>query len=211
MKSLLIQFTFAILACVIIYHFISIAKSEEGRARCSALCGLRPALVTKDQKASSFELPDLQGNQVRLQDLIRSKPVLLNFWVSSCEPCKEELPNLEELAQMAKKSGEFYVVTVSTDPDKKTVIETLNSVLRKKPSFEVLLDPESNVVNGLFGTKLFPETWMIDKKQMIRARFDGARDWSSPLAIEWIVGIVKNDGCQSDFVNGKLEICEEIE
>jgi len=42
------------------------------------------------------------------------------------------------------------------------------------------------VVTDAFGTKLFPETWIIDKNGVVRLRFDGAFDWSSPVALDLI-------------------------
>jgi hypothetical protein len=49
-----------------------------------------------------------------------------------------------------------------------------------------LLDADRAIVNGKFGTKLFPETWIIDGDGVIRLRFDGALDWSDPVALDLI-------------------------
>jgi len=53
----------------------------------------------------------------------------------------------------------------------------------------VLLDPDAEIVTEKFGTKLFPETWFIDADGVIRARFDGERDWASPLVIDLAEGL----------------------
>lgn len=46
--------------------------------------------------APEFEAPRLSGDgSLALSDL-RGKPVLINFWWSGCEPCKEEAPLLSE-------------------------------------------------------------------------------------------------------------------
>jgi hypothetical protein len=50
----------------------------------------------------------------------------------------------------------------------------------------VLFDPDKSVVRGKFGTRLYPETWVIDPEGVIRVRIDGGRDWSAPIAIEMI-------------------------
>jgi hypothetical protein len=42
------------------------------------------------------------------------------------------------------------------------------------------------VSRGKFGTRLFPETWIIDPEGVIRLRIDGRRDWSHPVAIQVI-------------------------
>jgi len=59
-------------------------------------------------------------------------------------------------------------------------------VLPANPAATILFDPDKSVVRGKFGTRLFPETWVIDPAGVIRLRIDGRRDWSHPVAIEVI-------------------------
>ena len=46
--------------------------------------------------APPLELIDTAGAKHRLSDY-RGKVVLLNFWATWCEPCREELPSIERL------------------------------------------------------------------------------------------------------------------
>ena len=39
--------------------------------------------------APSFPMEDSQGNTVQLSDFLGDKPVFLNFWDSTCSPCKQ--------------------------------------------------------------------------------------------------------------------------
>ena len=48
--------------------------------------------------AEDFTLTTLQGEQVTLSDY-KGKIVILNFWVTWCEPCKEEMPYLQSFAE----------------------------------------------------------------------------------------------------------------
>jgi hypothetical protein len=68
-----------------------------------------------------------------------------------------------------------------------------------EPPFEVLIDPDAKVVADRFGTKLYPETWFIDPKGVIRARFDAARDWASPLTIDLAESLTNPLQCQVLF------------
>jgi hypothetical protein len=50
----------------------------------------------------------------------------------------------------------------------------------------ILFDPRRQVVTGKYGTRLFPETWVIDRDGVIRARFDHTIEWDSPLFIDYL-------------------------
>ena len=108
--------------------------------------------------------------------------MVLNFWSITCPPCREEMPSLELLAHMVADRDDVEVVTVSTDEGPEAVREVIEGHTQLKHLF----DPESRVVKELFGTELYPETWIIDPRGVVRFRFDGARDWSSPLVLDLI-------------------------
>src|SRR6185503_13280291 len=109
-------------------------------------------------------------------------------------------------AKVAKKRNDFVVVTVTTDENVTDVRDTLKVVLGgAEVPFSVLLDPESKVVGEKFGTKLYPETWIIDPKGIIRARFDGARNWSDALAIDIAEMVRRPFGCPVEFAKGNAK------
>ena len=131
--------------------------------------------------APDFALRDHRGKMWRLRDH-RGKVVVLNFWSITCPPCLEEMPSLDELTRIVAAEKDIEVVTVSIDKG----WESVRSLFAQEPSFKVLFDPERKVVSGRFGTKLFPETWIIDPEGVIRFRFDGPLEWSRPLVVDLI-------------------------
>ena len=182
--AVIAQIGFIVVAAVSVYSFVGAAQKDMRRSSCNALCKLAPSYAGSDRTAPDFELPDMDGKPVRLSSF-RGKVVFLNFWTKTCGPCLEEMPSLVELARIAKGRKDFVVLTVSTDEGPADVRDTLKVALGGgELPFPVLFDPEAKVVNEKFGTHLFPETWVIDPSGVIRARFDGARDWSTPLAVE---------------------------
>lgn len=131
--------------------------------------------------APDFSLPDQQGKPWSLRQQ-RGKTVVMNFWTMTCQPCIEEMPSFEQLALIAEERDDLEVVAVSTDRN----WEAVQSLFKPGSKLKVLFDPEKKVVRELFGTRLYPETWVIDPRGVVRARVDGARDWSSPLALDMI-------------------------
>ena len=215
MKSAgLLQMAFIAVAAVAVYTFVSMARNSETRRACVPVCAMRPAYAGRNRTAPDFALPDAEGKQVHLSQF-RGKTVILNFWTTTCQPCLEEMPSLAEFAKVLAKRNDVVVLTISTDLTKDVAISALQTLLREpKPPFLVLFDPESNVVHDKFGTDLFPETWVIDPKGVIRARFDGARDWSNALVLDLIESFQRPATCGIEFQAGKpvgteAAICED--
>jgi thiol-disulfide isomerase/thioredoxin len=188
------QLGFVVVAALFAYGFVSVSKEGETRRVCSAPCFLHPDYMAADRRAPPFTLKDLHGATVSLESF-RGKVVVLNFWTKTCGPCLEEMPEIAELAKIVRDRSDVAVVTVSVDDGPDDVKPTLQTVLRGEPPFAVLFDPESSVVRGKFGTRLFPETWFIDKDGIIRARFDGAREWTNPLVVNFIDELRRGDYC----------------
>lgn len=132
-------------------------------------------------RAPDFTLPDRHGDSWTLREH-RGKVVVLNFWTADCKPCIREMPSLDRLARMARRWDEVEVVSVSTDAGWNQV----RPVLPEDPALRVLFDPDESVVEDKFGTRLYPETWIIDPRGIVRLRYDGAFDWASPIAVEII-------------------------
>lgn len=121
--------------------------------------------------APVFALNDGQ-HAVSLASL-RGHVVLLNFWASWCAPCLAEMPSLEALQQQVP---EVKVVGVAFDED----AATYQAYLARRPvSFLSVLDA-AGTVHSQFGTFRPPETYVIDKNGVIRRKFIGAQDWTSP-------------------------------
>ncbi len=199
----LAQIAFIVAASVGAYSFVRAAQADHRRAACSALCQLRPAYAGQNRTVPDFELPDLAGRPVQISSLIGEGPVVLNFWTKSCKPCLQELPSLAELARLVAPDG-VRVVTICTDEGPDAVAEELATALGgREPPFTVLFDPDYEIVTDLFGTTLYPETWLIDAQGIIRARIDGARDWSSSIALETIEKISRPLSCPIEFSRGR--------
>ena len=131
--------------------------------------------------APDFSLPTQGGGEWKMSEQ-RGKVIVMNFWTVTCRPCIQEMPTIELLAEITEDWGDVEVVAVSTDRS----WEEVETIIPRTSRITSLLDAERKVVTEQFGTKLFPETWIIDADGVVRFRFDGALDWSDPVAFDLI-------------------------
>jgi peroxiredoxin len=186
------------------YGFVLTARDGETRRACTALCALKPEYAGRNRTAPDFELRGLDGRPVRLSSF-RGKTVVLHFWTKTCRPCLEELPNIAAFAKIIRPHADkIELVTITTDESAEDAKATIKSVVGEGANFTVLIDPEGDqVVAGKYGTKLFPETWFIDKDGVIRARFDGPRDWKGPLPLALALSLSAPIPCEVSYVGGR--------
>jgi peroxiredoxin len=208
------QCAFIVVAAMLVYGFVTMCKDAERRRTCGAACLLHPDYLGADRRAPDFSLSDLRGRRVALTSL-RGKVVLLNFWSKTCGPCLEEMPDLAELARLLRSRRDVEVIAVSTDEGPTDVLQTLHTALKEEPPFTVLLDPDSSIVGAKYGTHMYPETWFVDKRGVIRARFDGIRDWNSALVLDFIDDLRRGDICEARVDGSSLSgraasVCEEL-
>jgi peroxiredoxin len=209
------QATVIALSMAGVYGFVMTARDGETRRSCTALCGLKPDYAGRNRTAPDFELPSLDGPKVRLSSH-RGKTVILHFWTKTCKPCLEELPEIASLAKAIKPYPNVTMITITTDESVEDAKATLESLLGASNQFVTLVDPGGDgVVLGKYGTKLFPETWFIDPEGVIRARFDGPREWSGALTLDLAQGLTSPIPCQVTYSAGRAtgafaELCERV-
>ncbi len=119
--------------------------------------------------APAFDLPVLgeEGESISLASL-RGKAVVLNFWASWCEPCKDEAPLLEEVWQEYRDRG---VVVLGVNAQDFTS-DARGFVERYGVTYPVVHDgPGSSL--GRYGLTGFPETWWIDARGRLVAYHQG--------------------------------------
>ena len=103
---------------------------------------------------------------------LRGKIVILNLWATWCAPCVEELPSL---LAMQKQHPEIDVVAVSTDQDDEVYRKFL---VQHHVDVRTVRDADQRV-NAMYGTVQIPETYIIDRKGILRRKFIGPQDWTS--------------------------------
>lgn len=89
-------------------------------------------------------------DEIKLADLLmpKGKPVLINFWATWCEPCREEFPDLVKLDQEFKGKIDFITVSLDDPADIATVVPRfLNSMKAEMPAYLLKTADESAVIS----------------------------------------------------------------
>lgn len=128
-----------------------------------------PIVPVVGQPAPDFTILLLDGNTFRLEDQ-RGKAVLVNFWASWCDPCRSEMPLLEELHQ--KYADRMIVLGIDDDESRSVVLQFVRLY---SLHFRIGIDVSSVIgtrylVNGL------PTTFFIDSTGTLQAIRVGALD-----------------------------------
>lgn len=103
----------------------------------------------------------------------RGRVVLLNFWATWCPPCVEEMPSLLQLHH-DMPNVVILAVSIDDDPDAYHHFLATHHV-----DLITVRDPSESAAK-LFHTDMWPESYLIDRKGIIRSKFVGAQDWSDP-------------------------------
>ena len=120
------------------------------------------------EPAPAFDLPRLVGEgRVSLADL-RGKAVVVNFWASWCEPCKDESPYLEGLWR--ERRGDGLVLVGVNEEDVST--DARRFARRYRLTYPVVRD-KSGGLRDDYGLRGYPETFVIDRRGHIVERIAG--------------------------------------
>jgi cytochrome c biogenesis protein CcmG, thiol:disulfide interchange protein DsbE len=127
--------------------------------------------------APDFRLTD--GSRTVHLASYHGRIVVLNFWATWCKPCIAELPSLMALQQQLP---DVQVIAVSVDEDPQAYRDYL---VEHKITLLTVNDPAHHSAD-LYGTYRWPETYVIDQHGIIRRKFIGAQDWTSPEILEYL-------------------------
>ncbi|HXM59044.1 MAG TPA: TlpA disulfide reductase family protein [Candidatus Dormibacteraeota bacterium] len=110
----------------------------------------------------------LDGRQASLADL-RGQPVVLNFWASWCAPCRQEEGPLKAAAQRWAGRVAFLGVDFRDSPDAARATQ-------ERVQYPYPVGPAAPGVPAAFGVTAPPETFFLDARGTVVARFVGPLD-----------------------------------
>ena len=143
----------------------------------TAACRSGSHLPRIGSSAPDFTVQDAERTVTLSQ--LRGQVVVLNFWATWCPPCVDEMPSLVEMQRRMKDKG-VTVLAVSVDVDDAAYRQF---VKRHGVNLLTVRDPGQKV-SEVYGTFKFPETYLVDRKGIMRRKFIGAIDWNAPEITE---------------------------
>jgi peroxiredoxin len=133
-------------------------KPAEDPDRQRALRYIERPELARARMAPPFAITTMAGQQVSMDDL-RGKVVLLDFWATWCEPCREALPHIREVAK--KFQGQpLVIVSVSLDTDERKWKEFVGKNEMTWPQY--FDGGFGGPVARKFGVTAIPQTFTID-------------------------------------------------
>lgn len=121
-------------------------------------------------------LADVEGRPHRIEDY-RGKVVLVNFWATWCEPCRDEMPSMNRLrASLAGKPFEVLAVNLGeSDARVRKFVEQLPL------GFPVLMDRDSGAAKA-WRARILPASFLLGPDGRIRYAVLGELDWTQEPA-----------------------------
>ena len=113
--------------------------------------------------------PGLDGKTVRIEDL-RGRVVLVDFWATWCDPCRESLPFYADLQRELGPKG-LTIAAISIDADDGPVRE----YFKTPPPFLVLRDPDGSLAERM-GVSIMPTSFLLDRSGVRRETMQGFKE-----------------------------------
>ena len=129
-------------------------------------------VIFLDKKDKKINISDFKGNLL-----------ILNFWATWCEPCKEEMPSLNNL-QINTELDKLKIFTINIGKEN---IEKVNKFFLDLniQNFEPYFDPPITLAKK-FSLRGVPTSILIDKNGKEFARIIGSIDFDNPELVNWL-------------------------
>ena len=102
--------------------------------------------INVGDEAVDFKLETLDGEQLQLSEITGDKGVILNFWGTWCKPCREEMPDMNQVYNEGHEDYEIVAVNVSVN---KQQISQFISGLSEDLDYPIALDPNRSVTRHI--------------------------------------------------------------
>jgi len=139
----------------------------------------------KDPAAPGLALNDLGGTPRTLADY-RGRMLLLNFWATWCEPCRDEMASITRLQE--RLAGKPFVVLLVNYGEAR--VRVADFVKRESIAFPILLDPNQDASKA-WRVRVLPSSFLVDPDGRVRYKVIGEIDWAQADAVEVVQSLLR--------------------
>ncbi len=132
------------------------------------LLGCSNALPRTEYPHITFDLRLLNGAQIHSADL-QGRTIVVNFWASWCQPCLEEMPELQRVWQAYHEHGVVFLGVVLHNDDIQAVQAFLQAARIAYPHGH----DEAGKLAASFQVVGLPNTFIVNKEGRLMQRFIG--------------------------------------
>ena len=133
----------------------------------------RPISQVGLRQTPPLQLNNLAGEAINI-DTFKGNVVLVNFWASWCEPCREEFTELTHLQEKYGAKG-FKILAINLAEMKPRIIQFLKGNSIPENSIEILQD-RSSIIYKTWKARGIPTTSLLNKQGKIISVWFGAID-----------------------------------
>ena len=131
-------------------------------------------------KAPDFTMTDWDGNNIKLSDIVAGgKPIVLNFWASWCPPCKNEMPEFDEVYLEYGEEVQFIMLDL-VDGQQETIKNGKRYIEEQGYAFPVYFDDLREGAYA-YGVRAIPSTLFIDSEGYVVTAYQGMIDKATLL------------------------------
>lgn len=159
---------------------------------CAGLLAARPAqadsdrfLPWKESTTPSLSLKDLGGRAHSLAEY-RGNVVLVNFWATWCEPCRDEMASMQTLRQRLADRP-FAILLVNYGESRARVGEFVTR--QGLGGGPILLDPNHDAPRA-WRVRVLPSSFLVGADGRVRYSVIGEVDWASLAAVNIVHGLL---------------------
>jgi cytochrome c biogenesis protein CcmG, thiol:disulfide interchange protein DsbE len=144
------------------------------------------SFVKEGEPIPSFSILDMNNKTLTNSDFI-GKVILINFWTTWCPPCVEEMPSLVDFYKQFNGHDGITVLLINSGETTETITKFLTD---NKYDVAVYRDPSTKVPKD-FGTFKFPESFIVDKKGILRKKVIGEINWMEDNVTSFIQSLAR--------------------
>ena len=127
----------------------------------------------------------MAGRRHTLADY-RGSVVLVNFWATWCEPCREEMVSMRKLQE--RLAGRPFVTLLVNYGESRLRVSEF--VKRESVGFRILLDPNQDASRA-WRVRVLPSSFLIDGEGRVRYSVIGELDWAGADAVSMVQDLLR--------------------